>query len=151
MVKTKGGFFQKVRCVFQISKKDTPKTILNLKFKFPANNTLLFLSGNWNFKLRIVFWNVFWEIRRFWKKALLVVRPWRKQNPMLRPREVANKRKTNELTHVGKRGPLMNANTILWCLFVYCANMPKHAVHSAVKVIWHTLIKIMERKNSKTD
>ena len=27
----------------------------------------------------------------------------------------------------------MNANTILWCLFVYCANMPKHAVHSAVK------------------
>ena len=43
----------------------------------------------------------------------------------------------------------MNANTILWCLFVYCANMPKHAVHSAVKVIWHTLIKIIELANSK--
>ena len=40
----KGGFFQKVRCVFQISK--SPKkifqiSILNLKFKFPANNSIL--------------------------------------------------------------------------------------------------------------
>ena len=43
----------------------------------------------------------------------------------------------------------MNANSILWCLFVYCANMPKHAVHSAVKVIWHTLKKIIELANSK--
>ena len=45
---TKGGFFQKVRFVFQISKspkKIFQKTILNLKFRFPANNTLLLLPG----------------------------------------------------------------------------------------------------------
>jgi hypothetical protein len=54
-------FFQKVRFVFQISKsqkKIFQKTILSLKFKFPANNTLLLLAGNLNFKLRIVFWNI---------------------------------------------------------------------------------------------
>ena len=58
----KVAFFQKVRCVFQISKspkKIFQKTILNLKFKFPAKNTLLLLAGNLNFKLRIVFWNIF--------------------------------------------------------------------------------------------
>ena len=44
----KGGFFQKVRCVFQISKKMYSKK----------------LSWTWNlkFKLRIVFWNIF-----FWR------------------------------------------------------------------------------------
>ena len=54
----KGGFFQKVWFVFQISKsskKYSKKTILNLKFKFPANNTLLLMAGNLNFKFRIVF------------------------------------------------------------------------------------------------
>ena len=43
----KVAFFQKVRCVFQISKSPKnifQKTILNLKFKFPANNTLLLLG-----------------------------------------------------------------------------------------------------------
>ena len=41
----KGGFFQKVQCVFQISKKIYSKK----------------LSWTWNlnFKLRIVFWNIF--------------------------------------------------------------------------------------------
>ena len=40
----KVAFLQKVRCVFQISKspkKIFQKTILNLKFKFPANNNTL--------------------------------------------------------------------------------------------------------------
>ena len=79
MPNLKVAFFQKVRFVFQISKsskKIFQKTILNLKFKFPANNTLLLLAGNLNFKLRIVFWNIFFEDleiwkthRTFWKKA----------------------------------------------------------------------------------
>ena len=43
----KVAFFHKVRFVFlnlQISKKIFQKTILNLKFKFPAYNTLLLLG-----------------------------------------------------------------------------------------------------------
>ena len=78
----KGGFFQKVQFVFQISKspkKIFRKTILNLKFKFPANNSEVILAGNLNFKLRIVFWNIFffeffevWKTHRtFWKKRPL--------------------------------------------------------------------------------
>ena len=44
----------------QISKKKySKKTILSLKFKFPANNSKMFLAGNLNFKFRIVFWNIF--------------------------------------------------------------------------------------------
>ena len=62
----KGGFFQQVRFVFQISKSPKKsifkKTILNLKFKFPAKNTWLLLAGNLNFKLRIVFWSIFWGV-----------------------------------------------------------------------------------------
>ena len=59
----KVAFFQKVQCVFQISKKIYSKK----------------LSWTWNlnFKLRIVFWKIFLEIwrkikktnRTFWKKA----------------------------------------------------------------------------------
>ena len=69
-------FLQKVRFVFQISKsqkkKLSKKTILNLKFKFPAKNTLLLLAGNLNFKLRIVFWNKFFlEIWRLEKQIKL--------------------------------------------------------------------------------
>ena len=37
---------------------------MNLKFKFPAQNILLLLAGNSNFKLRIVFWNIFFEVWR---------------------------------------------------------------------------------------
>ena len=58
----KVAFFQKVRFVFQISKsqkKYSKKTILSLKFKFPANNSKVFWAGNLNFKFRIVFWNIF--------------------------------------------------------------------------------------------
>ena len=43
----KVAFFQKVRFVFQISqsqKQIFPKTILNLKLKFPAKNTSLLLA-----------------------------------------------------------------------------------------------------------
>ena len=61
----KVAFFQKVRCVFQISKSQTKifrKTILSLKFKFPANNSKVFLAGSLNFKFSIVFWNIF-----FWR------------------------------------------------------------------------------------
>ena len=67
-------FFQKVRCVFQISKfqkKIFRKTILSLKFEFVVY--VLFLAGNLNFKLRIVFRNtyVFLEILRFEKRIKL--------------------------------------------------------------------------------
>ena len=57
--RSKGGIFQKVRFVFQISK--SPQnifqiTILGLKFEFIV---LLLLAGNLNFKLRIGFSNIF--------------------------------------------------------------------------------------------
>ena len=61
----KGGFFSESAIRFFKSpklKKKFQKTILSLKFKFPANNTLLLLTGNLNFKFRIVFWNIF-----FWR------------------------------------------------------------------------------------
>ena len=65
-VDTKGGFFsESAMKFFQISKsqkKIFQKAILSLKFKFPANNTLLLLlAGNLNFKFRIVFWNIFFR------------------------------------------------------------------------------------------
>ena len=70
----KVAFFQKVQCVFQISK--SPKkifqiTILSLKFKFPANNSKVLLARNLNFKFRIVFRNIFLEIWRFGKRIAL--------------------------------------------------------------------------------
>ena len=38
----KGGFFQRVQLVFQISKKkNIPKTILSLKFKFEVQDSYL--------------------------------------------------------------------------------------------------------------
>ena len=46
----------------QISKKKIfQNTILNLKFKFIANNSKVLLAWNLNFKLRIVFWNIYSE------------------------------------------------------------------------------------------
>ena len=54
----KGDFFSESSIHFldlQISKKKFQKTILTLKFKFPANYSILLLAGNFNFKLRIVF------------------------------------------------------------------------------------------------
>ena len=58
----KVAFFRKGVSFFRspnLEKNILQKTILSLKFKFPANNTLLLLAGNLNFKLRIVFWNIF--------------------------------------------------------------------------------------------
>ena len=43
-----------------------------MKFKFPASNTLLLLAGSLNFKLRIVFFGIFFfEIWRFEKQIAL--------------------------------------------------------------------------------
>ena len=53
-------FFRKCNSFFKSP--NLQKTILNLKFKFSANTTLLWLAGNLDFKLRIVFWNIF-----FWR------------------------------------------------------------------------------------
>ena len=70
------AFFQKERFIFQISKiKIFQKTILSLKFEFPANYSILLLAWNLNFKFRIVFWNsFFWDLRNelyFLKKSHL--------------------------------------------------------------------------------
>ena len=57
----KGGFFSESAMCFsnlQISKKLFWKTILDFKFKFPPNFSILLLAGNLNFKFRIVFWNI---------------------------------------------------------------------------------------------
>ena len=71
----KVAFFKKVQCIVPISKspkKIIPKTILNLKLKFPVNNTLLLLAGNSSIKFRIVFWNsFFFKIWRFEKHIAL--------------------------------------------------------------------------------
>ena len=42
-----------------LKKKIFQKAILSLKFKFPTNNGKVLLARNLNFKLRIVFWNIF--------------------------------------------------------------------------------------------
>ena len=60
---TKGVFFFRKCDLFftspNLKKKIFQKAILSLKFKFPANNSKVLLAGNLNFKLRIVFWNIF--------------------------------------------------------------------------------------------
>ena len=68
----KVAFFRKCDVFFKspnLEKKKYSKKlhILNLKFKFPANNTLLFWAENLNFKFRIVF-IFFW---RFGKQITL--------------------------------------------------------------------------------
>ena len=69
----KGGFFsESAMCFSNLQKTIFQKTILNLKFKFPANNSKVLLARNLNFKLRIVFSNVFFlEIWRFKKHIAL--------------------------------------------------------------------------------
>ena len=56
-------FFRKCDSFFRSpnlkKKKIFQKTILSLKFKFPAHNTLLLWAGNLNFKLRILFLEYF--------------------------------------------------------------------------------------------
>ena len=75
MFHRKGGFFSESAMCFynlQISQKIFQKTILNLKFEFPANNSILQLAGNLNLKLRIVLWNIFiLDIWRFEKRNTL--------------------------------------------------------------------------------
>ena len=82
MVKTKGGFFQKVRCVFQISKKDTPKTILNLKFKFPANSYTV-IGGKFKFQAQDSFLEYFYfGDLEIWKTS----GTFRKKNTFRKPK-----------------------------------------------------------------
>ena len=55
-----------------LQKKIFQKTILNLKFKIPAHNIILFWAGILNFKFKIVFWNIFFfEIWRSKKRIAL--------------------------------------------------------------------------------
>ena len=61
----KVAFFQKVQNVFQVSKspkkKIFQKTILNLKFKFPANNsTYTVIGGNFKFQAQDSFLEYFY-------------------------------------------------------------------------------------------
>ena len=59
----KVAYFKKVRIIFRISKeKIIKKTILNLKLKIPAHNSIMLWAGILNLKSRIVFWNIF-----FWR------------------------------------------------------------------------------------
>ena len=58
----KVAFFRKCDSFFRspnLKKNIFQKTILSLKFKFHANNTLLLFAKNLNIKFRIVFWNIF--------------------------------------------------------------------------------------------
>ena len=62
---TKGGFFfRKCDSFFRspnLEKKIFQKTILNLKFKIPAQNSIMLWAGILNFKFKIVFWNIFFS------------------------------------------------------------------------------------------
>ena len=62
----KGGFFSERADSFfkspNLQKKIFQKTILDLKFKIPALNSILLWAGILNFKFRIVFWIIF-----FWR------------------------------------------------------------------------------------
>ena len=58
----KGVFFRKCDSFFKspiLPKKIFQKTILNLKYKISANNSIMSRVGVLNFKFRIVFWNIF--------------------------------------------------------------------------------------------
>ena len=57
----KVAFFRKCDSFFRspnLEKKIFQKTILNLKFKIPAQNSIMLWAGILNFKFKIVFWNV---------------------------------------------------------------------------------------------
>ena len=76
LVFIKGGFFFRKYHVFfktpNLQKKNSKKTTLNWKFKFPANNSKVLLEGNLNFKSRIVFWNLsFWKFGDLKKRITL--------------------------------------------------------------------------------
>ena len=76
----KVAFFRNCNVFFKSPKKKySKKPILNMKFKFPTNNSILYLVGNLDFKLRLVFLEYFyfgdlgvWKMTRtFWKKKHL--------------------------------------------------------------------------------
>ena len=59
----KVAFFRKCESLFKSPKKIFQKTILNLKFKIPAHNSIILWAGILNFKFRIVVWNIlFWKL-----------------------------------------------------------------------------------------
>ena len=62
---SKGGFFSRKCDSFfrspNFEKKIFQKIILNLKFKIPAQNSIMLLAGILNFKFKIVFWNIFFS------------------------------------------------------------------------------------------
>ena len=68
----KDSFFSESVIRFSnLQKRIFQKTILNLRFKFPANNSKVLLAGNLNFKFRIVFWNIFFGDLEFEKHITL--------------------------------------------------------------------------------
>ena len=73
---TKGGFFRKCDSFFRspnLEKKIFQKAILNLKFKIPAHNIILFWAGILNFKFKICSFleYFFFEIWRSKKRIAL--------------------------------------------------------------------------------
>ena len=72
----KVAFFRKYDEFFKspnLQKKYSKKTILNLKFKIPAHNSIMLWAGILDFKFRIVIWNtIFW---RFEKHIFLKKKP----------------------------------------------------------------------------
>mgnify|MGYP007022731055 CR=1 FL=1 len=65
-------FFRKFDFFFKSPKRIFQKTILNFKFKIPAQNSIMLWAGILNFKFRTVFWNIFFlEIWRFEKRITL--------------------------------------------------------------------------------
>ena len=60
----KVAFFRKCDSFFRspnLEKKIFQKTNLNLKFKIPAQNSIMLWAGILNFKFKIVFWNIFFQ------------------------------------------------------------------------------------------
>ena len=100
----KGGFFQKVGFVFQISqspeKKYSKKTILNLKFKIPAQNStiMLCMGGNLKFQVQDSFFEyIFFEIWRSKKRIALS----EKKSPISKSKvESLNRKKTQNESRV---------------------------------------------------
>ena len=57
---SKCSFFSvSAMCFLNLQTKVFQKAILNLKFRFPCNNSKVLLAWHLNFKLRIIFWNIF--------------------------------------------------------------------------------------------
>ena len=60
----KEAFFRKCDSFYRspnLEKKYSKKTSLNLKFKIPAHNIILFWAGILNFMFKIIFWILFFQ------------------------------------------------------------------------------------------